>query len=606
MWPFRRLNLNVVVGVADIGEFVAAMPLTKPKSAARFARAGQPDLMGNHLYVSKTDEVYLCGLRTNNGTLERTTSGSGFSWRGVVRYNSYKVVAPPGYVIVSEDGAVGPELVLHAGETLPFLPRATIQNRFAICLPQHAALAATRLAYADQEPRWQPLAGNYGPSELALPSVEGHNYESTSAAQYQQWLEAWRSGEPIAGNWESVGRRVGPKMPAGEPAPYAHGGNGIDPNHGYEQSRSNILLRRWKHARWMDRMNAAIFDPQGRQLDVNSFASPQQIAQIRGEGHWQWGNELPVFLVGDWANAQYPTFNPGPTDREEEAWGFQSVWISHYIRAIQNGIAVWEYTHDPMVADDLAMLFENMRLVQFADRGDEIEHDSSGYTPPSIRAYVYAINQWPRQGTPSLDRAYGWSMYLGAQLRRMGYPTGSWLRKMTIMGDKAMMPNGIVNRNYDSHFPASTTQGVQIFHEMIIAIGYHAACTQLRRSPANKLTRLCAAVLDNSAMPTVAEEYSPDGSVKGPPHWIWTHINNTQPVRIKAEHSNGGGDAAHVSQVLALTFLATQDPRWLNASLNNWVVAEDLQQKLAWLQATADKSWGGTLQAVLESQNSVD
>jgi hypothetical protein len=602
MWPFRRINLRVVMGVAGIGEFEAAMPLTKPKSAARFARSGQPDLMGNHLYVSQDSNVYICGLRTNNGTLDRTMAGGGFYWRGVVRYNSYKVVAPQGYVIVAEDGTVGAELVLHTGDTLPFLPRATIQHRFAICAPDNVALAASRLAFADQDPNWQPLAGNYGPSQLVLPSVGQHDYEAESAAHYQQWLEAWRSGNPIAGNWESVGRRIGPKMPAGDMAPYTHGGNGIDPNHGYEQSRSNILLRRWKHARWMDRMNSAIFDAEGRQLDVNSFPSPQQIASINGAGHWQGNTELPVFLVGDWANAQYPTFNPGPTDREEEAWLFQSVWVSHYIRAIQNAIAVWEYTHDPMVADDLAMLFENMRFIQFADRGDEEEVGQYGYTPPSIRAYMYSINQWPNQGSPFLDRAYGWSMYLGAQLARMGYPRGNWLRKMTVMGDKAMMPNGIMSRNYAPQFPSPTTQGVQTFHEMIIAIGFHAACTQLGRSPANRMVRLCSSVLDNAAMPTINEEYSPDGAVKGPPHWIWTHINNTQPVRITTAHSNGGGDAAHVSQVLALTYLATGDQRWLNASLNNWVVAENLQQKLATLQAFSDKSWGGTLQAVLESQ----
>jgi hypothetical protein len=110
---------------------------------------------------------------------------------------------------------------------------------------------------------------------------------------------------------------------------------------------------------------------------------------------------------------------------------------------------------------------------------------------------------------------------------------------------------------------------------------------------------MCSSILDNPEMPSIMEEYNEDGTVKGPPHWIWTHLNNV-PLEITAEHSTGGGDAAHVSQVLALTYLATQDPRWLDVSLNHWIVAESLPQKLATLQALPNKSWGATLQAVLE------
>jgi hypothetical protein len=588
------------MGVADVGDFSASLPLAEGKQHARFQRAGQPNLMGNHLYVDSSDGVHLCGLRTNNGTLDRAISDNAIFWRGVVRYTSYKLTAPVGHVVVMEDGTVGAEVVIYEGEALDFLPRAVFESRFAVCRPELIELAKSKLTYSDIEDHsWEPLAGNFGPSELPLPSVAGHDYENQSASEYRQWIEAWKSGNP-QGSWESEAPRIGPRQPAGELQPYAHGGNGINPNFGYERSRSNILLRRWKHSRWMDRMNAAIFDSNGNQMKPADFPAPQQIAQIRGEGMWQWENELPIFLSGGWDNAQYAWFNAGPSSRREDVWAYKSVWISHYIRAIQHGIAVWEYTHDPMIADDLEMLFQHMRFVQFSDRGDEIEHDHD-YTPPSIRAYLYDINEWPHQGSPHCDRAYGWSLYLGAMMHRMGRYQGSWLRKMISMCDKAMMPNGIVGRNYAAQFPEPNIQGIQTFHEMIIAIGFHAACNQMRRSPANKLRRMCAALLDNPEMPTIPEEYSPDGAVKGPPHWVWTHIDNV-PVAITTEHSNGGGDAAHVSQVLALTFLATRDKRWLEASLQNWVVAATLPQKLAWLQANADKSWGGTLQAVLENQ----
>lgn len=599
MFPPLRRKVQVAIGVAGIGDFVANLPLIEGKQYSRFARSGQPNLMGNHLYVAPSEGVYVCGLRSNNGTLDRSISSNSFFWRGIVRYTSYTIVAPINHVVVMEDGTVGAEVTLYQGEALDFLPRAVFESRFAICRPELVELAKIKLVYGDIEDHvWEPLAGNFGPSELPLPSIEGHDYEAASAAEYQHWLDAWLTNTP-AGTWESEAPRIGPRQPAGELEPYAHGGNGINPNFGYERSRSNVLLRRWKHSRWMDRMNVAMFDENGNQVKPADFSSPQQIAQIRGAGMWQWENELPVFLTGSWDNAQYVWFNAGPSPRREEVWAYKSVWISHYIRAIQHGIAVWEYTHDPMIADDLEMLFQNMRFVKFSDRGDEIQHDSSGYTPPSIRAYLYDINLWPNQGSAHFDRAYGWSMYLGAMMHRMERYQTSWLRKMTIMCDKAMMPNGIVSRNYAPQFPETNIQGVQTFHEMIIGIGFHAACTQMRRSPANKLRRMCESLLDNSAMPSIAEEYSPDGSVKGPPHWVWTHINSV-PLDITAEHSNGGGDAAHVSHVLALAYLATQDTRWLNASLNHWAVADTLSEKLAWLQATQDKAWGGTLQAVLE------
>lgn len=596
----RRKNLTVIMNVADIGEFNSTLSLTQTKSIARFKRSGQPDLMGNHLYVDSSGGIQLCALRTNNGTLDRQPNGQYF-WRGIVRYTSYKLIAPEGFVIVTEDGQIGPEITLHDGLTLEFLPRSTIECRFAICRADHAALAAAKLTYQDGTHTWMPLAGDYGPSELPLPSTGQHNYEGQSANEYQAWLQAWRTGEPL-GTWESNGARIGPKMPAGHVPPYAQGGDGIDPNHGYERSRSNILLRRWKHSRWMDRMNCAMFGPTGRQLTPTSFSSPQQIQQLRGPGMWQWENDLPPFLVGGWANAQYPHFNVGPTDLQNETWEYKSIWISHYIRAIQDGIAVWEYTHDPMIADDLVMLFEAARFWQFSDRGDE--EDSGAYIPPSIRAYMTRINNWQHNGSPDLDRASGWAMYLGSQVNRMGFSRLNWLRKMKVLHDRAMMPaTGIAGRKFAPEFPRPDIQGIQTFHEMIIGIGYHAVCTQLDKSASIKLAPLCAAVLDNEAMPTIAETYHPDGTQKGPPHWIWTHINYDELVTLASQYSNGGGDAAHVSQVLALAFLADGDVRWLNASLQNWWIAPNLQVKLLGLQGMYDKSWGATLQAVLESQN---
>lgn len=591
----RQANLTVVMGVADHGDFTAVLPIVQGKRNARFTRAGKPDLMGNALYTDISEGVSICALRTDNGTLDKNAAGKYF-WRGIVRYNSYKLVAPVGSVLVMEDGTVGTEVVLHSNATLIFQPRATIETRFAICRPELVDLAKAKIRYEDLEGYvWQPLAGNYGPSQSPLPDVSGMGYEATCAAEYESWLAAWRSGQPL-GNWESNAKRIGPRMQAGEDAAYTHGGNGISPSHGYEQCRSAVLSHRFKHSRWMDRMFAAIFDSSGKQLTALDFTTPVKIAQIRGAGPWQWQNELTVFLSGGYDNAQYPWYNPGAASQEADTWKWYGVDNAHIIRAILHGIAAWEYTQDPMIADDLVMLFENIRLTEFSDNPNDVAFDAN-YTPPSIKALAHRVAQWPHQGL-EIDRAFGWALYLGAQVTRMGFSRRSWLRQMTIVADNAMMPNGIVSRNYSEYFPNATTQGVQTFHEMIICIGFHAACVQLGRSPNRKLALVCGSILDNPKLPPI--EYGGSGSM-GPPHWIWTHVNRTTPVAIETAHSNGEGDPAHTNHVLALTLQTRPDRRLLETVNKHWFVTANSQAKLAILKTMKDKSWGGTLQAVLEN-----
>lgn len=565
--------------VAERGDFTATLPIGRGKRFNRFVREGEPAIMGAHLYMNSGAYA----LRINNGTLEKDESGN-YSWRGVVRYSKLEIVAPPGYVLLTEDyKPAGLSIVLYDGAPVYFLPRAVIETRFFMVRAGVTPVSAFEI---------RPVT-EYGPSNLPLPDVSNINYEAVSAASYEAWLNAWNSGNPL-GSWDSQTRRIGAQMAAGDPAAYTHGGNGIDPNHGYEQCKSGVLLRRFKHSRWMDRMNAAIFDGRGRQLTVHDFNAPMQVAQIRGAGFWQWQNELPAFLTGDWNNTQYAYFNPGPADAGQ--WDMYSVDPAHIIRAISNGIAVWEYTRDPMVADDLLMLFENIRFTDFSDRGDEVEYNPS-YTPPSLRALNYRVRKWPHQGL-EIDRAFGWALYLGAQVNKMGFGRRVWLKKMLDIANDAMMPNGIVSRNYSDYFPAPTIQGVQTFHEMIICIGYHAACTQLEQDPSNKLKLVCSNVL---GMPSINGEYSPNGDTKGPPHWIWTHVNNTQQIPVSSETSTGSGDPAHVCQVLALAYLSTQDTQWLELAKQHWFVVQDLQAKLAVLKTMTDKSWGATLQAVLEN-----
>jgi len=583
----KQPSLTIVMGVVDSGDFSCVLPLGNGKKYNRFVCSGQPALMGAHVYTENTEGVALCSLRINNGTLERDAAGK-WMWHGIVRYDSLRITAPHGNVIVTEDGEITPTLTLHTGDILSFLPRATISQRFAVCRPELIALAAIKLRMEDLEDhQWQPLKGSYGPSKILLPNVDNQNYEASSLAEYEAWVNAWRTGEP-KGGWESVAPRIGPRMGAGESAAYTHGGNGIDVNHGYEQCRGNTLLRRFKHNRWMDRMNVAIFDGRGRQLTVLDINTSVQ--QINGPGFWQGQNDLSTFLGGEWGDAQYPQFNPGSSTNADE-WNVRSIDTAHMIRAASNGIAVWEYTRDPMIADDLVMLFENTRFTEFSDREDAVPHDPS-YTAPSINAMAYQINLNPHDGA-EIDRGFAWSLYLGAQVHRMGFDRTSWLSKMVSLMDEAVMPNGIVGTYHSDYFPANTT-GIQTFHEMLVWMAYHAAQTQLKKSPAAKLTAVCTTILD---MPSINDEYW-QGTVKGPPHWIWTHVNSV-PVPVSVANSNGGGDAAHTNHLLALTYMSTRRVGWLDVSLRHWFVASSREAKLADLRAMSDKSWGACLEAVL-------
>jgi len=596
--------LKVNMFVPDKGAYTADLPVSAGVNHGRFKRTGMPPILGAHLFTETKNGIHLCTLQINNGTLNVDKT-----WHGIVRYSSLVLRSGvgSGMTIVSEWGPVGTSIAVYSGDTANpsvLLARQLITLTFAICTPDKVAEAKSLLLYEDKTD-WQPLKGNYGPLESTLPSVDGLDYDSIFSPIYSNLIQAWALNKPNP-SLELHIPKLGARMPMGDDLGYMFGGQNIDPSHGFERNRKAVLCARWKHARWMDRMATALYSEKGEMLSINSFASPLHLEQVK-EGPGQWRRELPMFLEGPWDHARYKWFNPGPSSDANIAFKYESVYISHYIRAIKNAIIWWEYTGAEAAAHALQMMYEAMRF-DWSDRADEKAKPSypGEWIYDSLAKFANQVNTAPHGGI-WFDRAYGWAMYLGAMVYRTGYQpmlTKSWLRSMVVIGEKAELPNGIIHANYHPPEMPGNVKGCQTFHEALIMNGWFAACKAIGKNAGTHLAKVCKTLYDNPNLPPIPDPYNPDKSW-GPPHWVWTHIDG-KLIEVKSQYTGLGdgksvGDPAHVVHALALCYRATNDPHWLNVSLKHWQQGHtSLKQRLDWLKLWTDKSWGGELQSVLE------
>jgi hypothetical protein len=567
----------VVAGVRREAAFIFA----PGKKWSRFKAPGLPHLAGAHLYIEQRGSAYLCSLCVNNGTLEDDKS-----WQGIFSFSDFQltITGLTNKVVVMDrelDGGV-----------YTFAPRTKFSIRFAVAATEEQARAV--LHYGDRGP-WEPLAGDYGPTNMNLPNVDQH------LAYYEQEQEA-KCVSDLAVPVSLFHHKGLQDAPLDGMAP---GGDGILPDgHGYKKCRPYILHSRRAFDDWMDRVGPVfLYDSKGRQLSVNSFQNFVPHAEVQ-VGPKQTNRDLPMFLTMEkgWGQQEYRrlTHDDGKT-----YWEWQAMAISHIIRVLHHGIACWEYTHDPMIADHLLAVFRAFQFLDFSHHAQAPLDDPWHF---SLKKYLADAHANPHNGA-QIDRAAAWMGYLGAQLVRMEQLSIiPWLEMWCELMEVSATPDGINNvLPYHSYMPTNTL-GTQLFHDALIKYAYLASCLTLGRDGSVLLRLWCYSVLNNRRLPFLV--YPWNAQQFGPPWFIATHVDGIA-VRISGENATGcgkpgystgySGTVEHLWPVLAGTYRMTAEAFILKFGLKVWIIHPTNEARLAYCETQAEKNWIAEMQSVLEN-----
>jgi hypothetical protein len=605
------LELSIGLELEDGRIFHAILPVRDGRTWARFegSTGGDPPaterILGARAHVVDAGGTKLVGLQLNNGTLDRDEAGN-FFCRGIVRFRTLWLELRPAsgqpvtQKLVFEDAQTGASRVLYKGPDIPWIQRKVVTLRFAITDDPKAGFAA--LTFADRKD-WRPLAedGTYGPGRF--PVREASKAEDEEKRKlYAQALSAYASGKP-APNVRINSARAGPWMPPGYGDVMEPGGADIEcyPDPG---SRNAVLFALQMHARWQDRARDALYDENGEQLTVHSFATAIERVQLR-QGPDAWGLELPFFTTGKDDAIAYRWFNGGPKESDAPVWAFRAEVTSHSIRTARHGVFAYAFTGDPSVREDLLQQFEARRISEYGDRADAMTVNPWGvdWVPPSLTKLAFDAAKHPHAGA-GVDRAFGWMLHHGAVAMWLGYDRRAWLEKAVDTFELLAMEDcGVlhVNKLAKPWIPERFT-GEQTFHSLIQYHGYYLACQQLGRAP-KLLPLFCAAHFDNPKLPP--QPYLYDPKQMGVPWWVALYDGAERiPVDLATSFGNDPekkGDVQFNLHVLALCYRATGDERWLQASLRYQVPHSSLQQRKKWALGSDDHNYVGLMRETLRA-----
>lgn len=564
----------------------------------RLSCAGWPDILGVHVYFKNTNSnITELKIRISNGSVNK--NGSGFC--GKVYFKSLKIrnTDKKNFVIVprADETNTGTEWTIAAllpdNDNHVMLPRWILEREFCLCTPGFEQQAAALLIRDNVV--IPTTVTNYGPCNVTMPQVNRGMYKTI----YTQAVNATRSSLQSGGNLYVAGlvdlqtANIGPWHPHGNREAYAFGGLDINPYTGFGQVKEMVHLSSLLHIANIDRMPIACYDiVTGDPIKSTDWTNRDLIHAVltKGEPGYQTNLELLAFVVGDYNTYKYPVFNPGNTCSYEGILRTYSAHdVAHLRRGSIHGEVLWHYETNPMVGDDFLMMFEYVRQSDFSDRPDELlwapPHNPGQYIPRSLTR-LYAITN--SHNGCNVDRAFGWGMYHGAlaELVKDGYASG-WLDKaIKVYAKGSDLTHGIVQREYHQPFMPSNVEGTQSFHTAILALGACAAIRQTNSVHAAEakaaLIRLCTKFYGGDNLQMIPYTYN--NSLRGPPHWVWTHENQIKINPLSNAKASIDGDTAHTLAVFAEVHRLTGDKIVLRNSLKHWLPTASLQSRYAFLQ----------------------
>lgn len=451
----------------------------------------------------------------------------------------------------------------------------------------------------------------YGPCDISLPKLDREQVRKNKSF-YSQVLtnisSAVRNGATFDSGYNNIAHQfkmVGPFVVEGYANGYAHGGYGIDPNHGWEGCKEGVEYHAWLAWANMNRQFCDAIDANGQPKNLYSWAKAPGRDLMKGQIGRESEVELVYFLEGDYENRKYNVFNTISTvpAYSDELWFYRPNDTAHIIRVVRHLIPLIEHLnpehpYSKCAKFDLQMIFEDCRYQLWSDRTDELVVPSypGEWLPNSLGRL---LNDNGGHAHPRLERNSAWMAYLGActlkycNNKEIGWATNMG-RAFTHHSDKF----GFTHRDGPRQ-ELNGGYGTKIFHSALVGIGAYSLFKQLRNQadPNLAMPRFVYQMAHTMYFTCTPTEYTYGGF--GPTHWCQTASPDGQdlmsPVWL------GDGDPAHVIAFMAL--IANEYPRkkreWLEMSLKFLNPSPTLEDRYASLKAMQEKSWTADMEAVL-------
>jgi hypothetical protein len=564
---------------------------------------GVKTTIGAHIFCSQVGNWFYGIIRFSNGLVNK--DGTGFI--GTVYSNRISVLADANPVNIMIPNNVGP--IGTCTTPVVLRPRACWEVPFYFNLNGETRLPSEILASLNCEVN--PIIGSngYGPLNSKQPKVDTRSY-SNKYSDINKQLDEVASGrlplyDSSYGNIAYQYKAVGPFIVEGYSNGYAHGGFGIDTCHGWEGCSEGIGYHARLHRANMNRQFCDALDPAtGNPINLYQWTKAPGRDLMKGQPGRQSEVELLCFLEGSYETRKYPIFNKPSTaiSYEDSIWEYRPNDVAHIIRVIRHTIPLIEYGgRNPMAMCarfDLEMIAEDSRYQTWSDRSDELIKPSyPGEWLPNTLSRI--LNDEGGKGHPRLERNFAWMSYLGAcmlKYKPRSTEWRTWCNNMLNAYYRHQDTFGFPHREGHPTAFSSGGTGTQIFHMALVGIGVFALSLQTGQSssrwPINieKLARLMY-------MSHEPRKYG-YGNDYGPAHWCMTALNDSY---LQSPQWIGEGDPAHVLTFMALMARGPSKQEWINRSLKFQIQHSTLQERIAWLQSTVEKSWTAEMQSLIET-----
>jgi hypothetical protein len=609
------MNLNLFLRVPSEPTRLASLPLSSntgwTKNWRRFKESTSKDLLGVHNYINLQNGIYEGELSINNGVIPFDGKLYFTDITANLDDPTYEIrtLPYPNSQIVGRAWSIINPLV--SGNNI-FLPKWYLKRRYVICkVGTPVELTDSILKY--NSTTIPSSVTNYGPFNMTQPVTDRIDENQRCTLNNNSLLNALNTGAAIylTGIADVEFGAFGGWMPNGSIYGGAPAGDGIYPYTGFEQCPAAILQHRIMYNLNWDRMPIACYNLDGTPVRLEQWATfNDSIPQImKGEPTKQGQTELIAFLDGDYNTYHYKIYNPdlnGTCSYENGLWQFAAYDIAHLRRCSHNGEVVYEYTKNPMIAEDMDMVTEYIRQFGWGNRSDSkvIPNYPGDFIPHTLKSMLYDVQTNPGQGA-FVDRAYGWAMYHHALLKHINPDNNlvlSWMQDAITLFGLAADSHGIVQRDYHPPYMPPNVNGTQSFHTSIIALGA-IAVARIIRGPSTRtvLLNLCNNLYN--LLGTKPYEYAP--AEVGPPHWLWTYENGNYIDPLDVNLGDVNGDPTHVLAVLAETsrFVGSRLP--LSYSLKQWVPDTSFAARKVRLDGVpwSQKNQTAGMQSIIDSLN---
>lgn len=395
---------------------------------------------------------------------------------------------------------------------------------------------------------------------------------------------------PAMGAWQPLG----PWSP-GNPGGGNPGGSDIRFQPGYDQTVPGAVLERTRMDKIIERSLHAWSGTTGDYLTVETFGDP---------GPQYSGSRTPGTTDGELPGFQMPGTQGSACAYLGALEAVGAYDAAHLERAINPAMVAWEYLRDPVAADFLVDLAEEMRL-QFSNLGPV--QTGPGWQPRNLRNYLALAQAQPHHGG-DCGRYRGvpaWCVAMADKVKHRR-PYHDWMTMWCQWADTVQMPNGLWQWSANDpqfHNPPGVA-AAQCFEQLYVCFA-RAACGLRMHGDITPILRAVDALFVNRKL--ARQPYVWNTNQYGPPHFIAVGDANTvTPYNVvsngwSADLNVAIGDPTNVDHAIALAWhVSGGNEKYKRALLSYGFPADTMAHKLAGYMGSLDMNWSAAAAASIQ------